>query len=143
MDLALYFAILAGVSAASYNIFQKFGANIMNVALGAMIISITAFLVNLMVFIYMKAKGQDIVFTTNGLIFLILAGVSAAGIDLFYLLAFSKGLKVSSTFLVIGIQISIIVLVGFLILKEPLSLGRIIALIMIVLGISFLQRSGI
>jgi uncharacterized membrane protein len=143
MDIALLFAILAGVSSASYNIFQKFGSTIINPALGAMIISAVAFSVNSLVLFFMKARGQEIIFTTRGLILLIFAGLSAAGIDLFYLLAYSKGLKISSTFIMVGIQTLLILLIGFLILKEPINLGRIIALILIISGILLLQRYGI
>lgn len=143
MDIVLIFAILAGIFSASYNIFQKFGAKIINPALGAMVVSIVAFSVNLIVFLFMKAKGQEIIFTTRGLIFLILAGLSAAGIDLFYLLAYSRGLKISSTFFMVGIQTSLILLVGFLIFKEPMSYGRVFALLLIISGILLLQKYGI
>jgi len=38
---------------------------------------------------------------------------------------------------------SVVMLVGFVLLKEPFTLGRLLALILIALGIWVLQRQGV
>jgi len=38
---------------------------------------------------------------------------------------------------------SVVLLVGFVFLKEPFSIGRLLALILIALGILVLQRQGV
>lgn len=143
MDVALIFAVLAGISIAAYTIFQKLGSTNINPALGAMAISTVAFIVNLIILLGMKVKNQAILFTTKGLWLLILVGIAAAGIDLFGLLAYSKGLKVTSSFIIGGISAVIILLFGFLVLKEQFTLGRLIAIILIALGTILFQRYGI
>lgn len=143
MDAALIFGILTGVSIAAYTIFQKLGSTNINPALGAMIVSTVAFLVNFFVLFGMRLKQQAILFTTKGLWLLILVGIAAAGIDLFGLIAYSKGLKITSSFIIGGVQTAIILLFGFLALKEPFSLGRLVAIGLIIAGILLLQRYGI
>jgi len=143
MEAALIFAILAGISVAAYTIFQKLGSTNINPALGAMVISTVAFIVNLIILFGMKVKNQAILFTTKGLWLLILVGIAAAGVDLFGLLAYSKGLKVTSSFIIGGVSAVIILLFGFLVLKEQFTLGRLIAIILIALGTFFFQRYGI
>jgi uncharacterized membrane protein len=141
-SLALIFAILAGISAATYGTFQKFGSNSINPALGAMIISLVAFLINLFVLIGMKFNGQEVLYTNKGLILLMLAGVGAAGIDLFTLLAFSHGWKITSAPVINAVSFSILLIIGFLILKEPFNLGRVTGLVLIIVGILILQKFG-
>ena len=142
-NLSLIFAILTGLSAGSYSIFQKIGSTKINPALGAMTISIVAFFINLLVFLKMKLSGDKIIFTSKGLSILILVGIAAAGIDLFGLLSYSKGLKVTSSFIITGVQASLVLLVGFLLLKEPFSLGRLVGISLIILGLVILQKFGI
>lgn len=143
MDAALIFAILAGISIAAYTIFQKLGSTNINPALGAMVISSVAFIVNLFILLGLKVKNQAILFTTKGLWLLILVGIAAAGVDLFGLLAYSKGLRVTSSFIIGGVSAVIILLFGFLVLKEQFTLGRLIAIILIALGTILFQRYGI
>lgn len=142
-NLALLFAILTGVSAGSYSIFQKLGSTKINPALGAMIVSTVAFFINLLIFLKMKVSGAKILFTTRGLFFLILVGVAAAGIDLFGLLSYSKGLKVTSSFIISGVHAFLVLFAGFILLKEPFNLGRLIGIIFIIGGILLLEKFGL
>lgn len=143
MDVALIFAILAGISIAAYTIFQKLGSTNINPALGAMIISTVAFIVNLFILLGMKVKNQAILFTTKGLWLVVLVGLAAAGIDFFSLFAYSKGLKITSSFVIGGVSAVVILLFGFLVLKEQFTLGRLIAIILIALGTLLFQRYGL
>jgi uncharacterized membrane protein len=143
MNITLVFAILSGVSVAAYSIFQKLGSTNINPALGAMIVSTVAFFINLLVLFGMKIKDQAILFTSKGLWLLILVGIAAAGVDLFGLLAYSKGLKITSSFIIGGVQTAIILMFGFLALKEPFSLGRLIGIGLIIAGTLLLHRYGI
>jgi len=58
-------------------------------------------------------------------------------------LAYARGFKLSSSPIITATQMSVVLLVGFVFLKEPFSIGRLLALILIVLGILVLQRQGV
>jgi multidrug transporter EmrE-like cation transporter len=81
--------------------------------------------------------------TTKGLSLMILAGIAAASTTVFGLLAYARGFKLSSSPLMTAIQMSVVLLVGFVFLKEPFTIGRLLALILIALGILVLQRQGV
>lgn len=90
LNPVLVFALLAGVSAGSYAIFQKLGSTSINPPFGAMIVSVVAFTVNLFILVVMKLKGQEILVTSKGLLLLVFVGLAAAGIDFLVYLLFQK-----------------------------------------------------
>src|SRR5262249_22272707 len=57
---AVLFAILAGASAATWSVCLKLGAARINVALAAMVITGSAFVVNCLVMLVMRARGHEI-----------------------------------------------------------------------------------
>lgn len=143
MNPALTFALLAGVSIGLYSFFQKLGSTNINPALGSMVVSAVAFTVNLIILLLMKFKNQEILFTPKGLKLLIFVGLAAAGVDFFSLLAYSKGLQLTSAFIIGGAQTAIILVGGYLVLKEPFDLARFFALVLIIVGTLLLQRLGV
>ena len=143
MNPALIFALLAGLSIGLYSFFQKLGSTNINPALGSMIVSAVAFTVNLIILLTMRSKNQEVLFTTKGLKLLILVGIAAAGVDFFSLLAYSKGLQLTSSFVIGGTQTAIILAGGYLVLKEPFDLARFFALALIIAGTLLLQRFGV
>jgi uncharacterized membrane protein len=136
------FAVLAGVSAGTWTICLKLGSNKINAALGAMVITGVAFLVNSVTMLTMRARGHEIVLTQRGFWLLVLAGIAAAGVDLFALLAYERGLRVTSSLLVGGTSAALVLLVGFLALQEPLTRVRLVAVVLIAAGIVLLQAQG-
>src|SRR5436309_5090883 len=80
---AILFALLGGAAAATWTICLKLGSTKVNAALGAMVITGVAFLVNSMVMLSMKAQGHEIVLRGEAVWLLVLAGIAAAGIDIF------------------------------------------------------------
>ena len=81
--------------------------------------------------------------TTKGVSLMMLAGIAAASTTVFGLLAYARGFKLSSSPLITATQMSVVLLVGFVFLKEPFTIGRLLALILIALGIVVLQRQGV
>ena len=77
----MLFALLAGVSVAAWTVCLKLGSTKANAALGAMVITATAFLVNSVVMLAMRAKGNEIGLRREGFWLLVLAGVAASGVD--------------------------------------------------------------
>lgn len=139
---AILFALLAGTSAATWTVCLKFGSTRINAALGAMVIAAVALLVNAVVMLIMRAQGQEIVLTRKGLWVLVLAGLAAAGVDLFALLAYKHGLRVTSSLIIGGTSTALVLVVGFIALQEPLTAARALAIALIATGIFMLQTQG-
>lgn len=139
---AITFALLAGVSAATWTICLKLGSANVNAALGAMVISGVAFLINLVATLTMRARGIAIVVNQEALWLLAMAGIAAAGVDIFSLLAYERGLRVTSSFIIGGTSTVLVLLVGFLALREPVTWMRILAIALITTGVLLFQTQG-
>ena len=138
----ILFAIFSGVSVAAYTICVKLGSTQINAALGAMVISAVAFGVNAVALFTLRAHGHEIVLKENGLALLAVAGVAAAGVDVFTLLAYERGLRVTSSLIIGGTSTALVLPVGFLALREPLTGVRALAIALIAAGIFLLQTQG-
>jgi uncharacterized membrane protein len=102
MSSAILFALLAGASAATWTICLKLGASKINVALAAMVITGAAFVVNCIVMLAMRARGHEIALRGDVVWLLALAGIAAAGVDTFGLLAYGHGLRITSSLIIGG-----------------------------------------
>lgn len=142
MSRAVLFAILAGVAAATWTICLKLASTKITPALGALVITVGALLVNSLVILTTRAHGQEIVFTREALWLMALAGIAAAGVDIFGLLAYDRGLKVTSSFFMGGTSTVLVLLAGFLLFQEPFTWMRLLAIAMIVGGSLLLQAQG-
>ena len=139
---AIVFALLSGVSAATWTVCLKLGSTQINAALGAMVITAVAFSVNSVAMVTMRAHGHEIVLKQETFWLLAGAGVAAAGVDIFALLAYERGLRVTSSLIIGGTSTALVLLVGFLALQEPLTWLRALAIVLIGAGIVLLQAQG-
>src|SRR3989454_12753133 len=139
----LLLALAAGAMSASYVILLVLGAGSINPGIGALIISGVALPFTAVVFAILRVWHPGTMSTTKGLSLMILAGIAAASTTVFGLLAYARGFKLSSSPVITATQMSVVLLVGFVFLKEPFSIGRLLALILIALGILVLQRQGV
>ena len=142
-DSALVFALLSGASAAAYTICARLASGGIGASLGAMLVGAVALLVNLGVTLVLRSRGEPLLVTPSGVYWALGAGVAAAGIDLFGLLAYARGLRVSSSPLMTGASLAIVLLVGVLVLKEPFGWLRLLAIALIAAGIWLLQLAGV
>ena len=76
---AVLFAILAGVSAATWTICLKLASTKITPALGALVITTGALAMNSLVLLGTRAYGHEIVWNREALWLMALAGVAAAG----------------------------------------------------------------
>ena len=139
---AMLFAILAGTSAAAWTICLKLGSARINPALGAMVISGAAFVVNAVATLALKTQGHELVVRRDAFRLLAIAGIAASGVDIFGLLAYERGLRVTASLVISATSIALTLLVGFLALQEPLGGVRLLALGLIAAGVLLLQSSG-
>jgi uncharacterized membrane protein len=142
MSSAILFALLAGASAATWTICLKLGASKINVALAAMVITGAAFVVNCIVMLTMRARGHEIALRGDVVWLLALAGIAAAGVDTFGLLAYGHGLRITSSLIIGGTSTALVLLAGFLLLGEPLTWVRVMAITLIAMGIALFQLEG-
>ena len=139
---AVLFALLAGASAATWTLCLKLGSTKINAALGAMVITGVAFLVNSIAMLTMRAHGHEIVLRQEAFWLLAMAGIAAAGVDVFALLAYERGLRVTSTLIIGGTSTALVLLVGFVALQEPVTWLRVLAIVLIAGGILLFQAQG-
>jgi uncharacterized membrane protein len=142
MGSAILFAVLGGAAAATWTICLKLGSTKVNAALGAMVITGVAFLVNSVVMLSMRAHGHEIALRAEAVWLLVFAGIAAAGIDIFGLLAYERGLRITSSIIMGGTSTALVLMVGFLLLREPITWTRVLAIVFIAAGIFLFQLEG-
>jgi transporter family protein len=139
MNVAFGYALLAGVSMATYIIGLRLASPDVHPALGTAVITGIACLLNVAVALSLWAGGTPITFSVKSLNFLAVVGVATAAVNLFTLLAYASGLRVTSSFVIGGTSTLLVLLVGFLFLKEPFTLTKLIAIGLIVGGTILLR----
>jgi drug/metabolite transporter (DMT)-like permease len=139
-ERALLLAVLTGVGYAGYSTFQKLGSATMTPALGGMIISAVAFLVNVIVLLILRLSGQPVQWSREGIGFVVLVGISAGCVDLLSLAAFGAGLPVSATIIFTAVQMVLVLAIGLVFLHESLNWTKLIGLALVAAGIFFLHR---
>ena len=142
LSSAVLFAIFAGTSAATWSLCLKLGSTKVTAALGALVVTSGALLTNAIVLLVMRARGHEIIVSAHGLWLMAIAGLAAAGVDIFSLLAYERGLRLSSSLIVGGTSTALVLVIGFVALQEPVTWARLLALGLIASGIVLLQTQG-
>jgi drug/metabolite transporter (DMT)-like permease len=141
-NLAHIYAVLAGVSLATYIVCLRLGSTGIHPILGTAIITGIACVICAGLTLAIKAGGAAIPFSTGGIGILIVVGVATAGVNLFTLLAYASGLRVTSSFLVGGTSTILVILAGFVLLGEPFTWTKLAAIALITAGSLILRGSG-
>jgi uncharacterized membrane protein len=142
LSSAVLFAMLAGASAATWTLCLKLGSTKVTAALGALVVTSGALMMNGIVLLVMRARGHEIVADSRALWLMVVAGVAAAGVDIFSLLAYERGLRISSSLIVGGTSTALVLIIGFVALQEPVTWARLLAIGLIAAGIVVLQTQG-
>jgi drug/metabolite transporter (DMT)-like permease len=95
-----------------------------------------------MVMLSMKADGAEIVLRGEAVWLLVIAGIAAAGIDIFGLLAYERGLRITSSIIIGGTSTALVLVVGFFLLREPITWTRVLAITLVATGILLFQLEG-
>jgi bacterial/archaeal transporter family protein len=137
----IQFAILATISFGFYNFFTKLSADKLSPPVAFAIMAATALIVALIGIAFYKIAGMELVFTKEKLIFPVLAGVSTGLAEIFYLSMFAKDapLAIGNPF-VVGGTIIVAIVLGLLILKEPIGLYKGIGILVTLIGIVILSK---
>ncbi|MBI2663031.1 EamA family transporter [Candidatus Woesearchaeota archaeon] len=136
----LIYGILAMIAYALFNFFVKLSSNKINVPLAVGIISLTAAIVGFIIFGYLKITNQNIIYSTDGLKFVILAGIFVSLAELFYYFMFMEKVNLSIGLpLVVGGTIAIGSILGVIFLSESLTAYQIFGIIFTLMGIILLS----
>ena len=109
-NLAFAYALGAGVSMATYIIGARLGSSGTHPVLGTAIITGIAFLLNVVLTLSIRATGAPIAFSMKSAYSLVVVGVATACVNLFTLLAYAHGLRVTSSFVIGGTSTVLVLL---------------------------------
>ena len=140
-NLAFAYALGAGVSMATYIIGARLGSSGTHPVLGTAIVTGIAFLLNVVLTLSVRATGAPIAFSMQSAYSLVVVGIATACVNLFTLLAYAHGLRVTSSFVIGGTSTILVLLIGFIFLNEPFTWRRLCAVALIVAGTFLLQRA--
>ena len=140
-NLAFAYAVGAGVSLATYIVAARLGSSGTHPVLGTAIITGIAFLLNVVLTLSIRATGAPIAFSIKSGYSLVVVGVATACVNLFTLLAYASGLRVTSSFVIGGTSTILVLLIGFLFLEEPFTWRKLFAVALIAAGTFLLQRA--
>jgi len=136
------YAILAASSFGFYNFFTKLSADKMSPSIALMFMTGTSFIIAMITTLVFKFTGQELTFSKNVILFPILAGVFTGVAELFYLFMFAKNAPISiGNPLVVGGTVLVAVVLGLIVLKEPLNSMKIAGITVTILGLVILSRS--
>lgn len=142
MDFGLFLIILAGISIGTYSFFQKKASAKISPPLANFFIAISTLITSLLtIFLWQKGK-QKFLLTKEGIIFAVLIGIFATGIDLFAIWGYSKGVSLSVGGPLITATGIVLTLIYGLISGEPLTFYKILAVSLILIGAMMLGRLG-
>lgn len=138
----LTYAILAASSFGLYNFFLKLSSSKFSPPLANFFITGVAFLVTAIIVVYLKTSGQELVFSKENIKLPIIAGLSVGAAGILYLTMFTKHAPFTIGYpLVTSGAIIVALILGFLILKEPLNTIKIAGIIFTLTGLILLARS--
>jgi len=137
----LFYALLAASGFGFYNFFLKMSADKLNPAAANIFIAGTSCLVAIISTIYLKLNGQDILITKESIKFPLIAGLFTGMAEILYLTMYSKNTPITiGNPLVVGGSIVIAVILGLIILKEPMNGVKVAGIILTLSGLAVLSR---
>jgi len=129
----IIFAIIAAFSFGLWTIFHNRAAPHIDNLFGAIIVSLTAVVLGVL-FLIPKIGSKKLLITPIGVLFVVLAGVTALALDFFVLKAYGTGLAISvGGPIIIGGSIAIASVVGFF-LGESITLIKLFGIILVIAG---------
>lgn len=137
----LAFALLAAVGYGVYNFFSRLSGEKVNPVLGVLLVYGVSLLVALVYLLVYKFTGGKLEVQKSGLIFPILAGLFTGVAEIAYLYMYNRGTPLNiGNPLVVGGTVVLATVLGTIILKEPLTLLKVIGILLTLSGLVILSR---
>lgn len=133
MSAGIIFATLGAIAFGLWTVFHDKASTQINAVFGAIIVSFTAVILGLF-FLVPQLKTATSTANPKGIIFAVLAGLCAFGIDYFALKTYGSGIPISvGAPIIIGGSIAVASVIGFF-LGESITLPKILGLILVIVG---------
>lgn len=137
----LLLAIITAICFGLYNIFIKLAAGNIHQMAGAVLLQLVAASVGGILLLYIKSTKQVVSISQTGVLYSCLAGISVGLAEILTFYVFTKGAPASvGTPVIIGGSVVVAALLGWLVLREQLSVGQVLGVGLIVVGIGLLAR---
>lgn len=137
----IFLALITACFYALYNIFIKMASAHINEVVGAVILQVVAFALGGGWLLYQKMNGMPVSFTSKGVTLAVIAGIFVGLAEIFSFIVFAKGVSASAAIpVIIGGSVLIAALIGYLWLKETITLSHAVGLLLVVGGIWLLSR---
>lgn len=135
----IVYALITIVGYAGMDFFIKRASGKIDDFLGTVIINFFALIPALIVYLWLKISNNEILFTKEGAMYSMIAGIfiGIGSITLIKMFASGTNLSLGSPVVRIG-TVVLTVLIGILLLNETFTTKQIIGIILSVIGISFL-----
>ena len=133
------FAVLYTLGATGYAIAAKFSSGRISPLLGAMIMTACSLIIIAGFIVFNRIYGVQFTYNRYGVEAAIFAGVAIALADISLFFMYARGAQLSiAGVLTEVISIAVIALVGLILLKEPLTVSKVLGLIFSAIGVIFL-----
>ncbi len=125
----------------SYNFFIKMASGGIHQILGAVILQVVAAIVGGAILIMLRLNGQTFTATTSSVLWAVIAGIAVGLAEIASFYVFSRGLNSTIGIpLIIGGTVIVGFLLGWIFLKEPISLTQIGGLGLLLAGIWLVSK---
>lgn len=129
-------AILAGTLFACYQLAVKLSANHIQELLGAVILQTVAVVVGVFIFLTFREGNGDLVYTSTGLKFAIIAGVFVSLAEIIAFYAFAQDISPSiGITLIVGVNILVGLGLDYFWFKSDLSLSQLLGIVLVFVGV--------
>lgn len=133
MSSGIIFATLGAIAFGLWTVFHDKASTLINAVYGAIIVSFTAVIIGL-IFLMPQLKVATSTANPKGILFAVLAGLCAFGIDYFALKTYGSGLPVTiGAPIIIGGSIAVASIIGFF-LGESITFPKVIGLVLVIVG---------
>ncbi len=138
----IVFAFLTAAGYGFFNFFMKLSGSKFSPTVANIFIAGTSLIIAIISTLYLKFTGHELIFTKENIKLPILAGVFTCLGEIFYLTMYSKQAPMVIAYPIVGGGALLIVLIlGLVILKEPVTASKIAGIAFIIAGIIFVSRN--
>ena len=133
------FAILYALGNAGYAVAAKLTGGRISPLLGVFVMTVSALAVGMLILLWYRIYEGELTYTKYGLVAAAIAGVAVAISDLAIFFMYNRGAQLSIAGILSEVaSVAVIALVGILVLREPLTLTKILGITFSAIGIILL-----
>lgn len=137
----LSLAIITACCLGLYNFFIKLASGSIHQVAGAVLLQLVAAAVGGILLLYIKSTRQEVSISHTGVLYACLAGLSVGVAEILTFYVFTKGAPASvGTPIIVGGSVAVAALLGWLVLREQITLAQVLGVGLIIAGVVLLAR---